>query len=120
MCSDLIYAPSPTRDRITGEIASGCNHPGISLLNQCYAKVNELAPAMKRLREARKTPKDARATGIINDAEAEQIKEMNDLVARVIAVDDFAPDELTRYFRNYEPSAHDGAKPKSNPKEAAE
>lgn len=102
-CSDLIYAPSPTRDRITGGIGGGCTHPGIALLNECYAQVTALAPVMKRLRDARKTPQEAREAGLITDTDLTRIDEMNDLVARVIAVDDFTPAELARYFPNYEP-----------------
>ena len=104
-CSDLIYAPSPTRERITGEIAAGCNHPGISLLNHCYARVNAMAPAMKRLRDARKTPAEGLKSGIVSADEMKAIDEMADLVARVIAVDDFTPEELPRYFGGYKPNA---------------
>ncbi|MFX0545887.1 acyl-CoA dehydrogenase [Roseovarius sp. S1116L3] len=119
-CSDLIYAPSPTRDRITGGIGGGCTHPGISLLDQCYARVNAMAPVMKRLRDARKTPQEGREAGLVSEAELAQITEMNDLVARVIAVDDFTPEELPRYFRNYEPNAHNRLASKDTPQEAAE
>ncbi|PVA10613.1 acyl-CoA dehydrogenase [Pelagivirga sediminicola] len=100
-CSDLIYAPSAARDRITGGIGGGCLHPGITLLNECYAEVNAMAPVMKRLREARKTPQEGLEAGILSDAEMEQIAAMQDLVSRVIAVDDFTPDELTRYFNDF-------------------
>ncbi|WP_281967045.1 acyl-CoA dehydrogenase [Roseovarius nanhaiticus] len=119
-CSDLIYAPSPTRSRITGEIAHGCNHPGISLLNQCYAKVNEMAPAMKRLREARKTPEEGRAAGLITDAELHEIGAMQDLVARVIAVDDFGPDEMAQYFGRYASDTYRGTMSKTTSQEVAE
>ncbi|MFX0542417.1 acyl-CoA dehydrogenase [Roseovarius sp. S4756] len=119
-CSNLIYAPSPTRDRITGGIGGGCTHPGIALLDRCYAMVNDMATAMKRLRDARKTPEEGREAGFITEAELARITEMNDLVARVIAVDDFTPEELPRYFRNYEPNAHNRLASKDTPQEAAE
>ena len=119
-CSDLIYAPSPTRERITGRIAGGCNHPGIMLLNDCYAKVNEMAPVMKRLRDARKTPQEGLDAGIVSDAEMKDITEMSDLVARVIAVDDFTPDELPRYFSGYTPNAQNHYSQKHPSQEAAQ
>ena len=119
-CSNLIYAPSPTRDRITGEIAGGCNHPGISLLNQCYARVTDMAPVMKRLRDARKTPEEGREAGVVTGAELDDIREMNDLVARVIAVDDFTPEELAQYFGTYEPDTHKKLAHKNTSQEAAE
>ncbi len=122
-CSDLIYAPSPTRDRITGGIGGGCLHPGVSLLNKCYAQVNAMAPVMKRLRDARKTPQQGLEAGIVSDAEMQQIAAMNDLVARVIAVDDFTPDVLPRYFNSYSQNAQNryaGEHVETSPKEAAQ
>ena len=100
-CSDLIYAPSPARERITGGIGGGCLHPGITLLDECYAAVNEMAPVMARLRAARKTPEEGLSAGILTAADLARIEAMQDLVARVIAVDDFTPEELQRYFHNY-------------------
>jgi acyl-CoA dehydrogenase len=97
-CSDLIYEPSATRDRITGNIFNGCSRDGIDVLNICYAKVNEMAPVMKRLRDASKTPQEALAGGILSDAEMAGIEEMNALVDEVVAVDDFTPEALARYF----------------------
>jgi acyl-CoA dehydrogenase len=122
-CSDLIYAPSPTRDRITGGIGGGCLHPGITLLNECYAQVNAMAPVMKRLRDARKTPNEGVEAGILSNAELQQITAMQDLVARVIAVDDFTPYELPRYFNSYSQNAQNryaGARDEINSKEAAQ
>lgn len=119
-CSDLIYAPSPTRDRITGRIAAGCNHPGITLLNECYDKVNAMAPVMKRLRDARKTPQQGLEAGIVSAAEMDDIAAMNDLVARVIAVDDFTPDELPRYFSGYTPNAQNQYVREESRQEAAQ
>ena len=37
----------------------------------------------------------ARAQGLINDAEAAQLEELAKAVADVVAVDDFAPDEIS-------------------------
>jgi acyl-CoA dehydrogenase len=51
------------------------------VLNRCYAKVNEMAPVMKRLREAKQTPKQAQEAGTLSDAEMKNIEEMNDLVS---------------------------------------
>ena len=44
----------------------------VSLLNACYAKVIEMAPVMKRLRDARKTPQEALEAGIVSDAEMDR------------------------------------------------
>jgi hypothetical protein len=44
-------------------------------------------------------------SGIVSADEMKAIDEMADLVARVIAVDDFTPEELPRYFGGYKPNA---------------
>ena len=97
-CSNLIFNPSDTRDRIIGSVHEGCERNGVMVLNQCYAKVIEMAPVMKRLREAKKTPTEALEAGILSDAEMKDIREMNDLVAQVVAVDEYTPDELAALF----------------------
>ena len=117
-CSDLIYEPSATRDRITGRVHQGCDRDGVQVLNRCYAKVTEMAPVMKRLRDADKTPAEALQAGILSATEMSDIAEMNDLVARVVAVDDYTPRELAKYFRGL--TARNSDAKKATPKEAAE
>jgi acyl-CoA dehydrogenase len=97
-CSDLIYEPSPTRDRIIGRIHGGCNGDGIEVLNECYAKVIACSPLMKRLRDAAHDPDLGLKAGTITQAERYTITQMQDLVARVVAVDDFTPEALRRHF----------------------
>lgn len=97
-CSDLIYEPSPTRDRIIGRIHGGCNGDGIEVLNECYAKVIACSPLMKRLRDAAHDPDLGLKAGTITQAERDTITQMQDLVARVVAVDDFTPEALRRHF----------------------
>jgi len=101
-CSDLIYHPSDTRDRIVGTVHGGCERNGVLVLNQCYAAVTRMAPVVKRLRDAKKTPDEAHAAGILNDAELSDLKEMNDLVMRVVAVDEYTPEELSKLFPGLE------------------
>ena len=98
--SALIYEPSEARDRITGRVFEGCDRDGVQVLNQCYAKVVEMAPVMKRLRDARKTPQEALEAGILSDAELSEIAAMQALVDEVVAVDDFTPEALTDLFPN--------------------
>lgn len=97
-CSDLIYEPSATRDRITGHLAHGCNRDGIQVLNECFAKVTQLAPLMKRLREGGKTPQEALEAGILSDAEMTNIEEMNRLVSEVVAVDEYSREDFAALF----------------------
>ncbi|MEN9059756.1 acyl-CoA dehydrogenase domain-containing protein [Ponticoccus litoralis] len=98
--SALIYEPSEARDRITGRVFEGCNRDGVQLLNECYAKVVEMAPVMKRLRDARKTPQEALKAGLLSEAELAGIEVMQALVDEVVAVDDFTPEALSLLFPN--------------------
>ncbi|MBF9044378.1 acyl-CoA dehydrogenase [Rhodobacterales bacterium HKCCE4037] len=112
-CSDLLYTPSETRDRIVGRIAPGCNRDGVEVLNECFAKVTEMAPVMKRLRDAGKTPQQALEAGILSEAEMADIEEMTSLIDEVVAVDEYAPEDFAALF----------PEPKSveqRPREAAE
>lgn len=97
-CSDLIYEPSATRDRIVGRITDGCHSDGIDLLNRCYGAVTEAAPLMKKLRDLKKSPEAAHQAGVLSDAEVAQINEMQALVAKVVAVDDYTAEELSELF----------------------
>lgn len=97
-CSDLLFHPSHTRDRIVGRVHEGCERNGVMALNRCYAKVIEMAPVMNRLRKANKTPQQAQDAGMLSDAEMKDIEEMNDLVSQVIAVDEYTPEELAVLF----------------------
>ncbi|WP_299558900.1 acyl-CoA dehydrogenase [uncultured Sulfitobacter sp.] len=97
-CSDLLYSPSETRTRITGQLHQGCHRDGVQVLNECYAKVIELAPVMKRLRDARKTPQQALKSGILSDAEMAEISTMQKLVDQVIAVDEYSREDFAALF----------------------
>jgi acyl-CoA dehydrogenase len=117
-CSDLIYAPSPTRDRLVGALHRGTEGDGIHALNAAWAKVTELAPVLKLLRDARQTPGQALEAGKITEAEAQSLAEMDKLVSRVIAVDDYTPEELSRHFPSHD--AQDASDYPATTREAAE
>ncbi|KEO61702.1 acyl-CoA dehydrogenase [Thioclava indica] len=112
-CSDLLYTPSATRDRITGTLSDGCSRDGVQVLNECYAKVVEMAPVMARLREARKSPQEALDAGILSAAEMAEIEAMSKLVAEVVAVDEYSREDFAALFPARKPDAQ-------APKEAAE
>ena len=118
-CSALIYSPSATRDRITGQLFKGCNGDGVDLLNRCYAKVVEMEPVMKRLREAKQTPAKALQAGVLSENEMAEITAMNALVAQVIAVDDYTPEALAQLFPDLDPP-QDSPNRNAKPREAAE
>lgn len=117
-CSELIYQPSATRDRIVGAVFEGCSRDGVGTLNTCYATVVKMAPVMKRLREAGKTPPEALAEGLIGESEKADIDRMTTLVAEVIAVDEYSAEELARLFPDASPTTDNGNDPSTQ--EAAE
>lgn len=97
-CSDLLYQPSETRDRIVGPVYGGCNGDGIATLNACFAAVTDAAHLMKKLRSTEQTPDAALKGGIITQDEHDQITRMQALIDKVVAVDDFTTDELSQLY----------------------
>ncbi len=100
-CAELIFDPSATRDRIVGRQHKGCARDGMAELNAAYDAVIALAPLMKKLREARHTPDSGVEAGVISEADRERIADMERKVSEVIAVDEFTPDELARYYAGF-------------------
>lgn len=100
-CAALLLEPSVTRNRLTGRMFGGCQRDGVADLNDAFAKVSTAEPLRKRLREAGKSPDEALADGTISQDEKDRLDEMSAAVARVVAVDDFAPEELARFFPEY-------------------
>ena len=50
------------------------------------------------MRDARQTPRKGLEAGILSDAEFDQLKRVEEAVQKVVAVDDYTPDELARLF----------------------
>ncbi|HEX2447515.1 MAG TPA: acyl-CoA dehydrogenase [Methyloceanibacter sp.] len=100
--------PGAFRDRLTRDIfISDDPRDRAGLLDYTFAKVVASEEADKKLERAirkgevkrfhdRDWIADAEAKGVINAAEACSLAELRDLVARVIAVDDFAAAEIAR------------------------
>ncbi|QQA44296.1 acyl-CoA dehydrogenase [Pelagovum pacificum] len=107
-CSDILYDAGEARTRVTGRIAGGCNRDGVELLDACFAKVTEMAPVMKRLREADKAPEEALELGLLSEAEMDGIEVMQRLRDAVIAVDDYSPEAFAALFRSKTMPAHSG------------
>jgi acyl-CoA dehydrogenase len=98
-CADLITTPSVARDRLTVDLfhppATETNH-GIALLERAFALTAAAQPIRDRMQTARVRDVDqAVKQRTITEAEASQLKAVADAVSAAIAVDDFAPEELT-------------------------
>ena len=98
-CADLITTPSAARDRLTVDLyhpteLDGSN--GIALVERAFTMTAEVQPIRDRMHAARVRDIDqAVEQGTITADEAAKLKAAADAVAAAIAVDDFAPEELT-------------------------
>jgi len=90
----IVYEPCEARTRLTSGLYRAAEGSGLGLLNHAYALVLEAEPLEKRLRDAKKTPREGLEAGILSDAEFQQLEEVAVAVQKVIAVDDYTPDEL--------------------------
>jgi acyl-CoA dehydrogenase len=96
-CAAILLEPSAARDRLTIDIYRGGGaDDGIGRLDRAFALISAVKPLRDRLRQAHVHDiAAARQRGLITDAEADQLKAVQLAIAAVVAVDDFAPEELS-------------------------
>ena len=95
-CASILLEPSATRDRLTVDIAQCEGNEGVARLERAFRLKIASHDLRERMRKAHvRDIGKARAQGLINDAEAAQLEELAKAVADAIAVDDFAPEELS-------------------------
>ena len=105
---DLITTSGEARERLS-EQAYTTLEPGnpLGLLQEALELAEKHAPLERRLRQAHKEGlirsdylgdqiAEAERAEVVNAAEARELQSYHDKVARLIAVDDFAPEELRR------------------------
>jgi acyl-CoA dehydrogenase len=105
-CAYIITTPSATRDRLTVDLfhppESERDH-GLALLERAFAMTVAVQPIRDRMHAARVRDIDeAVVQRTITADEAAQLKAAADAVAAAVAVDDFAPEELTARGANKE------------------
>jgi acyl-CoA dehydrogenase len=100
-CAAIITNPCPSRDRLTVDLftPTETDHPhakGIALLERAFAMTVAVQPIRDRMHTAHVRDVDqAVKQRTITADEAAQLKAAAGAVAAAIAVDDFAPEELT-------------------------
>jgi acyl-CoA dehydrogenase len=95
-CAEILLAPSATRDRLTVDLFHGTGDDGLARLERAFAATIAAAPIRERMRKAHVHDVDkALAQRLITDAEANELRAAADAVAAAVAVDDFAPEELS-------------------------
>jgi acyl-CoA dehydrogenase len=95
-CAAILLTPSAARDRLTVDVYHGADDGGVGRLDRAFAQISAVQPLRDRLRQAHvHDVAAARQRGLINDAEADQLKAVQLAIAAVIAVDDFAAEEIS-------------------------
>jgi acyl-CoA dehydrogenase len=95
-CAAILTEPSATRDRLTVDIYRSTDDGGIARLDRAFSLITAIKPLRDRLRQAHVHDiAAARQRGLISDAEADQLKAVQLAIAGVVAVDDFAAEELS-------------------------
>jgi acyl-CoA dehydrogenase len=96
-CAALLLTPSATRERLTADISHGIGGDGLSRLERAFELTVAAEPLHDRLQRANvRDIEKARQQNVINDVEAAQLHAAAEAVAAAVAVDDFAPEELSR------------------------
>ncbi|GAB6083234.1 acyl-CoA dehydrogenase [Desulfuromonas carbonis] len=95
-CAELLLAPSATRERLTaGLFLKGGANVAVAGLEQAFDLVIASAPLQQRLHEARcRDFREGFEKGLLSAKEADLLEECAKAVAQVLAVDDFAAEEL--------------------------
>jgi acyl-CoA dehydrogenase len=99
-CAQLVLEPSAARDRLTPDIAHVEDDGGLARLEKAFGLVTaaeEIARAMRaaHLRDWREAVKK----GVITQGQGEQLAAAHEAVAKVIEVDDFAPEVLSPIYK---------------------
>jgi acyl-CoA dehydrogenase len=98
-CADIITNPGAARDRLTVDLYHpnpGETENGVALVERAFAMTVEVQPIRDRMRTARVRDIDAAVTQrTITADEAGKLKAVAEAVAAAVAVNDFAPEELT-------------------------
>jgi acyl-CoA dehydrogenase len=96
VCAKILTHPSAARDRLIEGLFRAGGREGTALLERAFEMTIAAQPLRERMRSARiHDVETAQRQGVINAQEADQLKSTAEAVAGVIAVDDFAPEELS-------------------------
>jgi acyl-CoA dehydrogenase len=98
-CAAIVLEPSAARERLTAGLAQVDDGSGLARLERAFKLVTASEVIARRLRAAGISDwKDSVAKGVITQAEGEQLAAARAAVAKVIDVDDFAPEALSPIY----------------------
>ena len=99
-CAQLVLEPSAARDRLTSDLSHVADDGGQARLEKAFVLVASTEEISKRLHAARlRDVNEAVKKGVITQSEAERLAAAHEAVAKVIDVDDFAPEALSPIYR---------------------
>jgi acyl-CoA dehydrogenase len=99
-CAQLVLEPSAARDRLTPDLSHVDDDRGAARLEKAFLLVTAAVDIAKRMRAAHLHDwNEAVKNGVITQAEGEQLAAAHEAVAKVIEVDDFAPEALSPIYK---------------------
>jgi acyl-CoA dehydrogenase len=99
-CAQLVLEPSAARDRLTADLAHVEDDGGKARLEKAFVLVAATEEIARRMHAARlHDVTDAVKKGVITQSEADRLAAAHEAVAKVIEVDDFAPETLSPIYR---------------------
>ena len=99
-CAQLITEPSAARDRLTPDLSHVDDDGGRARLEKAFLLVTGTEDIAKKLHAAHlRDPVEAVKKGVITQSEADRLAAAHEAVAKVIEVDDFAPEALSPIYK---------------------
>jgi acyl-CoA dehydrogenase len=99
-CAQLVLSPSSARDRLTADLSHVDDDGGVARLEKAFLLVTAAEDISRKMHAARLHDwKEAVQKGVITQSEGEKLAAAQEAVARVIEVDDFAPEALSPIYR---------------------
>jgi acyl-CoA dehydrogenase len=99
-CAQLVLEPSAARDRLTPDLSHVEDDRGVARLEKAFLLVTGTEAIAKQMHAARLHDwKEAVKKGVITQAEGEKLAAAQEAVAKVIEVDDFAPEALSPIYK---------------------
>jgi acyl-CoA dehydrogenase len=99
-CAQLVLTPSAARDRLTADLSHVDDDRGVARLEKAFLLVTAAEEIARRMHSARIHDwQEAVKRGVITQAEGQQLAAAHEAVAKVIEVDDFAPEALSPIYK---------------------
>ena len=99
-CAQLVLEASAARDRLTPDLSHVDDDRGVARLEKAFLLVTGAEDIGKRMRAAQlHDGHEAVRNGVITQAEGDRLAAAHEAAAKVIEVDDFAPEALSSIYK---------------------